>query len=80
MKRLESNDQSEELLNALFSNPPLAVGEPFFYSVESAMSHIIFSIPAIKGIEFGAGFAAASMRGSQHNDPFIDKRGKDIDK
>jgi chorismate synthase len=57
-------------------NPPLALGEPFFYSIESAVSHIIFSIPAIKGIEFGAGFAAAAMRGSVHNDPFIDGEGK----
>jgi chorismate synthase len=40
------------------------------------VSHIIFSIPAIKGIEFGAGFAAAGMRGSQHNDPFINSKGE----
>ena len=39
------------------------------------MSHIVFSIPAIKGIEFGIGFAAAKMLGSQHNDPFIDGKG-----
>lgn len=56
--------------------PPKALGEPFFYSFESALSHIIFSIPAIKGIEFGIGFAAAGMRGSQHNDPFIDSNGR----
>jgi chorismate synthase len=54
----------------------LALGEPFFYSFESAVSHLIFSIPAIKGIEFGSGFKAASMRGSEHNDPFIDSSGK----
>jgi chorismate synthase len=52
------------------------LGEPFFYSAESAISQIIFSIPAIKGIEFGAGFAAAKMKGSEHNDPFIDNKGK----
>jgi chorismate synthase len=55
--------------------PPQAVGEPFFYSFESAVSHIVFSIPAIKGIEFGAGFAAATMRGSEHNDPFVNSKG-----
>jgi chorismate synthase len=58
------------------SNPQKALGEPFFYSVESAISHIVFSIPAIKGIEFGSGFAAASMRGSVNNDSFIDKSGR----
>lgn len=56
-------------------NPPKALGEPFFYPVESAISHIIFSIPAIKGIEFGSGFAAAAMKGSEHNDRFVDSSG-----
>lgn len=46
------------------------IGEPFFDSVESILSHLIFSIPAIKGIEFGAGFDFANMKGSQANDPF----------
>jgi chorismate synthase len=54
------------------------LGEPFFYSAESAISQIIFSIPAIKGIEFGSGFAAAKMKGSEHNDTFIDKTGKTL--
>jgi chorismate synthase len=49
---------------------PVGVGEPFFDSVESSIAHAVFSVPAIKGIEFGAGFAAARMRGSEHNDPF----------
>jgi len=57
------------------SNPAKALGEPFFYSFESALSHIIFSIPAIRGIEFGAGFAAVLMKGSEHNDSFIDSSG-----
>jgi chorismate synthase len=49
---------------------PVGVGEPFFDSVESVLAHALFSIPAVKGVEFGAGFAAAGMRGSEHNDPF----------
>lgn len=49
---------------------PIGLGEPFFDSVESLISHAIFSIPGVRGIEFGDGFAAASMTGSQHNDPF----------
>ena len=44
------------------------VGEPFFDSVESVISHLVFSIPGIRGIEFGSGFAAASMKGSEFND------------
>lgn len=49
---------------------PVGLGEPFFDSVESAIAHAVFAIPAVKAIEFGAGFRAASMRGSEHNDPF----------
>lgn len=51
-------------------------GEPFFDSVESVISHLAFAIPAIKGIEFGSGFSAAKMYGSQHNDPIVDETGK----
>ena len=50
---------------------PVGLGEPFFDSVESVVAHALFSIPAVKAVEFGAGFAAARMRGSQHNDPFV---------
>ena len=45
------------------------VGEPFFDSVESVLAHMAFSVPAVKGIEFGAGFGFADLRGSQANDP-----------
>lgn len=49
---------------------PAGLGEPFWNSVESLISHAIFSIPGVRGIEFGDGFKAAAMKGSQHNDPF----------
>lgn len=49
---------------------PAGVGEPWFDTVESVLAHILFGIPAIKGVEFGDGFALAGMRGSQSNDPF----------
>ncbi len=55
---------------------PDGVGEPWFDSVESLLSHIMFSIPAVKGIEFGAGFNFADMKGSSANDPFRVKSGK----
>lgn len=47
----------------------LGYGEPFWDSVESVISHAIFSIPGVRGIEFGDGFKATAMRGSEHNDP-----------
>ncbi|HXW67240.1 MAG TPA: chorismate synthase [Thermoplasmata archaeon] len=49
---------------------PTGLGEPFFDSIEGAIAHAVFAVPAVKGIEFGAGFAAARMRGSEHNDAF----------
>lgn len=49
---------------------PAGLGEPFWNSVESMISHAVFSIPGVRGIEFGDGFRAAAMRGSEHNDPF----------
>ncbi|MBN2758323.1 MAG: chorismate synthase [Bacteroidales bacterium] len=58
------------------TNIPIGLGEPFFDSIESVISHVVFSIPAIKGIEFGSGFKAAQMFGSQHNDEIIDNSGK----
>ncbi len=72
---IASDDTIGGIIECRVKNPPIGVGEPFFYSFESALSQIIFSIPAIKGIEFGAGFAAAAMKGSEHNDAFINSRG-----
>jgi chorismate synthase len=56
-------------------NLSAGLGEPFFHSLESTISHMIFAIPAIKGIEFGEGFHAARMTGSTHNDAIIDASG-----
>ncbi len=55
---------------------PEGVGEPWFDTVEGMLSHMVFSIPAVKGIEFGAGFAVADMLGSQANDPIRIQNGK----
>jgi chorismate synthase len=49
---------------------PVGLGEPFFDSLESVLAHLAFSIPAVKGVEFGDGFRAAVLRGSEHNDAF----------
>ena len=49
---------------------PSGIGEPYFNSIESVLSHLLFSIPAVKGVEFGAGFSIADMFGSEANDSF----------
>ena len=73
----ESLDSVGGVLETAVTGVPAGVGEPFFDSVESRLAHILFSIPAIKGVEFGSGFAMADMRGSEANDPFgIDESGK----
>jgi len=57
------------------SGVKVGLGEPFFDSVESVMSHLLFSIPAVKGVEFGSGFEGVRLRGSERNDCFIDSEG-----
>ncbi len=54
---------------------PAGLGEPFFDSVESVAAHLLFSIPAVKGVEFGGGFKSATLRGSQNNDRIVDADG-----
>lgn len=66
----EDNDSVGGIMETAIFGLPTGVGEPWFDSLESMLSHAMFSIPAIKGIEFGAGFACADMRGSQMNDEF----------
>lgn len=53
----------------------LGLGEPLFDSLEGVAAHLLFAIPGIKGVEFGSGFRAAGMRGSEHNDPITDSEG-----
>ncbi|MBP5483718.1 MAG: chorismate synthase, partial [Bacteroidales bacterium] len=55
---------------------PIGLGEPFWNSVESMISHAVFAIPGVRGIEFGDGFAASAMKGSEHNDPFPEHKCK----
>jgi chorismate synthase len=59
------------IVECRISNVPVGLGEPFFDSMESLISHIVFSVPAVKGIEFGVGFAGSRMRGSEHNDEIL---------
>lgn len=73
---IENKDSIGGLIECRVNNIPVGIGEPFFDSVESAISHLVFSIPGIKGIEFGSGFNAPKMLGSEHNDNFIEETGK----
>jgi chorismate synthase len=75
---LKRGDSIGGIVECKVNNLPVGLGEPFFDSVESLISHIIFAIPAVKGIEFGSGFNAATMYGSLHNDPIIDENGKTL--
>ena len=52
------------------------LGEPFFDSVESIAAHLLFSVPAVKGVEFGSGFAGVTLRGSERNDRIVDAEGR----
>jgi len=72
----KERDSVGGVIEAVVTGLPPGVGEPFFESVESALAHLLFSIPAVKGVDFGAGFRAASMRGSEHNDPFTVEAGR----
>ena len=74
-RAIEKQDSIGGMVTCTVAGLPVGLGEPFFDSVESMISHAIFSIPAIKGIEFGSGFSAASMTGSEHNDAIIDEKG-----
>ena len=73
---IEMEDSIGGIVECVVNQVPVGLGEPFFDSMESQLSHIVFAIPAIKGIEFGSGFAASAMKGSEHNDNIVDASGK----
>ena len=64
------------ILETAVTGLPAGLGEPWFDTVESMLSHALFSIPAVKGVEFGTGFDLARMRGSEANDPFCVRDGR----
>lgn len=75
-KAIEAKDSIGGMVECRVNGLPVGLGEHFFDSVESLLAHAIFAIPAVKGVEFGAGFAAAKMFGVEHNDPILDASGK----
>jgi chorismate synthase len=75
-RAIDAKDSIGGIVECRVTGLPVGVGEPFFDSVESQISHAVLSIPAIRGIEFGTGFAAARMFGSEHNDAIENTDGK----
>jgi len=73
---IANQDSIGGIVACTVSGLPIGLGEPFFDSAESLISHAIFSIPAIKGIEFGSGFNGSKLTGSQNNDPIVNQSGK----
>ena len=71
----EEKDSVGGVVECRIDNVPVGLGEPFFDSAESVISHALFSIPGVKGVEFGAGFAIAAMLGSAANDCLTDEQG-----
>jgi chorismate synthase len=75
-KAIDTKDSIGGIIECRITGLPVGLGEPFFDSAESLLSHIVFAIPAVRGIEFGTGFAAAKMFGSEHNDAIENMDGK----
>lgn len=74
-KAIDAKDSVGGIVECTVAGLPIGLGEPFFDSVESLLAHAAFSIPAVKGVEFGAGFLAAKMFGVEHNDAIINTNG-----
>ncbi|MFQ6011152.1 MAG: chorismate synthase, partial [Nitrososphaerales archaeon] len=76
LKVRKSGDSLGGIVEGIALNLPVGIGEPVFGSLDSEMSKALFSIPAVKGVEFGSGFGAAKKTGSTNNDQFILRKGK----
>ncbi|MEO5947951.1 MAG: chorismate synthase [Chitinophagaceae bacterium] len=75
-KAIDTKDSVGGIIECRVNGLPVGLGEPYFNSIESVLSQIIFSIPAVRGVEFGTGFDAAKMFGSEHNDSIQNMDGK----
>jgi chorismate synthase len=75
-KAIDAKDSVGGIVECRVNGLPVGLGEPWFDSVESVLAHILFAIPAVRGIEFGTGFAAARMFGSEHNDAIMEMSGR----
>lgn len=78
LKASREGDSVGGIVEAIALNVPAGLGEPIFDSIDSDIAKMLFNIPAVKGVEFGAGFQATSMRGSEANDQYAIRNGKVI--
>jgi len=78
LKAAEEGDSVGGIVEAIALNVPAGLGEPIFDSLDSDIAKIMLNIPAVKGVEFGAGFRSASLRGSENNDPYAIRKGKTV--
>jgi chorismate synthase len=76
LKAKSEGDSVGGIIECTALNVPVGVGEPLFDSLDADMAKMLFNVPAVKGVEFGAGFDAARLRGSENNDPFAIRDGK----
>ena len=76
----KKGDSLGGIIESITTNVPVGLGEPIFSSLESDLSKAIFSIPSVKGIEFGSGFRGSELFGSENNDLYAMKRGKIVTK
>lgn len=72
----EDGDSVGGVIECVVRGLPVGIGEPMFDGVENQIARLVFAVPAVKGIEFGAGFEAAKLRGSENNDPFLVEDGR----
>lgn len=75
-KAIDAKDSVGGVVECRVNGLPVGLGEPYFDSLEASLASIVFAIPAVRGIEFGTGFAAAKMFGSEHNDAIENMQGK----
>jgi chorismate synthase len=75
-KGIDAKDSVGGIVECVVTGVPVGLGEPFFDSLESLLAHAVFAIPAVRGIEFGTGFAAAKMFGIDHNDVINNMEGE----
>lgn len=76
LRAKEEGDSVGGVIECLVTGVPAGLGEPMFGGMENRLAAALFGIPAVKGVEFGAGFGVATMRGSENNDPFTVEDGK----
>lgn len=72
---VDNHDSVGGVISLKATGVPIGLGEPYFDSLESTISHLLFSVGGVKGVEFGIGFAGAGLKGSEFNDLIIDKNG-----